>query len=154
METIRKVRLAYHRDHKSIREIASAYNLSRNTVRKIIRSNATEFVYERKVQPRPRLEPFKEQLAGYLKEDSAKPAKQRRSAILLFDQLQRDGFDGGYDSARRYIKICSGQGGAVSAQPQPDAVLRGVCAGDPGDGSGCPCAGIQLLRRCLPQRDL
>ena len=104
METIRKVRLA-HRDHKSIREIASAYNLSRNTVRKIIRSNATEFVYERKVQPRPRLEPFKEQLAGYLKEDSAKPAKQRRSAILLFDQLQRDGFDGGYDSVRRYIKI-------------------------------------------------
>ena len=103
METIRKVRLA-HRDHKSIREIASAYNLSRNTVRKIIRSNATEFVYERKVQPRPRLEPFKEQLAGYLKEDSAKPAKQRRSAILLFDQLQRDGFDGGYDSVRRYIK--------------------------------------------------
>lgn len=103
METIRKVRLA-HRDHKSIREIASAYNLSRNTVRKIIRSNATEFVYERKVQPRPRLEPFKEQLAGYLKEDSTKPVKQRRSAILLFEQLQRDGFGGGYDSVRRYIK--------------------------------------------------
>jgi transposase len=103
VETIRKVRLA-HRDHKSIREIASAYNLSRNTVRKIIRSDATEFVYERKVQPRPQLEPFKEQLAGYLKEDSAKPAKQRRSAILLFEQLQRDGFGGGYDSVRRYIK--------------------------------------------------
>jgi transposase len=103
VETIRKVRLA-HRDHKSIREICRAYNLSRNTVRKIIRSDATEFVYERKVQPRPRLEPFKEQLAGYLKEDSAKPVKQRRSAILLFEQLQRDGFGGGYDSVRRYIK--------------------------------------------------
>ena len=75
METIRKVRLAYHRDHKSIREIARDYNLSRNTVRKIIRTDATEFTYERKVQPRPRLEPFKEQLAKYLTEDSAKPVK-------------------------------------------------------------------------------
>ena len=75
METIRKVRLAHHRDHKSIREIARDFNLSRNTVRKIIRTGATEFSYERKVQPRPRLEPFKEQLAKYLTEDSTKPVK-------------------------------------------------------------------------------
>ncbi len=104
METIRKVRLAYHRDHKTIREIARDFNLSRNTVRKIIRTDATEFTYERKVQPRPRLEPFKEQLAKYLQEDSAKPAKQRRTAQLLFEQLQREGFAGGYDSVRRYVQ--------------------------------------------------
>lgn len=104
METIRKVRLAYHRDHKSIREIANDYHLSRNTVRKILRSDATEFVYERKVQPKPKLEPFKEQLAACLKEDTAKPAKQRRSALLLFEELQRSGFEGGYDSVRRYVQ--------------------------------------------------
>ncbi len=104
METIRKVRLAHFRNHKSIREICRDFNLSRNTVRKIIRSNATEFVYDRKVQPRPKLEPFKEKLAAYLKEDSAKPAKQRRTALLLFEQLQREGFDGGYDSVRRYVQ--------------------------------------------------
>lgn len=104
METIRKVRLAHHREHKTIREIARAYNLSRNTVRKIIRTGATEFTYERKVQPRPRLEPFKEQLAKLLEEDSHKLPKQRRSAQLLFEQLQRDGFTGGYDSVRRYVQ--------------------------------------------------
>ena len=98
METIRKVRLAHFRNHKPIREICRDFNLSRNTVRKIIRSDATEFVYDRKVQPRPKLEPFKEKLAKYLKEDSAKPVKQRRSALLLFEQLQREGFNGGYDS--------------------------------------------------------
>ena len=104
METIRKVRFAHHRDHKPIREICRDFNLSRNTVRKIIRSDATEFVYERKVQPRPKLEPFKGQLTAYLKADSAKPSKHRRSALLLFEQLQRDGFEGGYDSVRRYIQ--------------------------------------------------
>ena len=104
METIRKVRLAHHRNHKPIREICRDFNLSRNTVRKIIRSDATEFVYDRKVQPRPKLEPFKERLSKYLKEDSAKPVKQRRSALLLFEQLQREGFDGGYDSVRRYVQ--------------------------------------------------
>jgi len=61
VESIKKVRLAYHRDHKSIREIARDFNLSRNTIRKIIRTDAIEFTYERKVQPKPRLEPFKEQ---------------------------------------------------------------------------------------------
>ena len=104
METICKERIAHHRNHKSIKEICRDFNLLRNTVRKIIRSDATEFVYERKVQPRPKLEPFKEQLAAYLKEDSAKPAKQRRTALLLFEQLQREGFDGGYDSVRRYVQ--------------------------------------------------
>lgn len=104
VESIQKVRLAYHRGHKSIREIARDYNLSRNTVRKIIRTDATEFTYERKVQPRPRLELFKGQLAKYLTEDKVKPVKQRRSALLLFEQLQREGFGGGYDSVRRYVQ--------------------------------------------------
>lgn len=104
METIRKVRLAHHRDHKSIREIARDFNLSRNTVRKIIRSGATEFTYERKVQPRPRLEPFKERLATYLEQDSRKAVKEQRTALLLFEQLQREGFAGGYDSVRRFVQ--------------------------------------------------
>lgn len=56
METIAKIRRAYHRDKKPIRQIAREMNLSRNTVRKIIRSDVTEQRYERKVQPRPKLE--------------------------------------------------------------------------------------------------
>jgi len=42
-------------------------------------------------------EPFKEQLAKYLTNDSAKPVKQRRLAQLLFEELPREGFGGGYD---------------------------------------------------------
>ena len=38
VETIRKVRQAHFRDGKGIREITRDFNLSRNTVRSIIRS--------------------------------------------------------------------------------------------------------------------
>ncbi len=104
METIAKIRRAYHRDKRSIRQIAREMNLARNTVRRIIRSDVTELHYERKVQPRPKLEPFKEQLVAALEEDQKKPPKQRRTALLLFEMLQREGFEGGYDTVRRFVK--------------------------------------------------
>ena len=104
METIRKVRHAYHRDGKKFREIARDFNLSKNTVKKIIRSGITDQQYVRTEQPRPKLGPFAQRLAELLKEDSAKPVRHRRSAQILFEQLQREGFEGGYDSVRRYVR--------------------------------------------------
>jgi transposase len=103
VETITKVRLAYFRDGKAIREIARKFNLARNTVKNIIRSGATDQKYERNEQPRPKLGAFVEQLAEWLKEDSSKPVRHRRSAQILFEQLQREGYDGGYDTLRRYV---------------------------------------------------
>jgi hypothetical protein len=49
VETIRKIRCAYHRDRKKIRQIARDFNLSKNTVKKVIRGDATEFTYDRKL---------------------------------------------------------------------------------------------------------
>ena len=104
METIRKIRLAHHRDHKPIRQIARDMNLSRNTVRKIIRTDVTELHYERQSQPSPKLEPYKDRLIQTLDEDQDKPKKHRRSAQLLFETLQREGFVGGYDAVRRFVQ--------------------------------------------------
>jgi transposase len=104
VESIRKIRQAYHRDKKPIRQIAREFHLSKNTVKKIIRSDVTEQVYSRAEQPRPKLSPFEERLKQLLAEDSIKPVKHRRSAQLLFEELQREGFAGGYDSVRRYIQ--------------------------------------------------
>jgi|GEM_PF-5461329 DNA invertase Pin-like site-specific DNA recombinase len=42
VESIRKIRQAYHRDKKPIRQIAREFHLSKNTVKKIIRSDVTE----------------------------------------------------------------------------------------------------------------
>ena len=104
METIRKIRCAYHRDRKSIRQIAREYKLSRNTIRKVIRTDVTEFAYERKAQPFPKLLPYQELLSEYLATDTAKPEREQRTAIVLFEQLQRQGYEGGYDSIRRYVR--------------------------------------------------
>jgi transposase len=103
VETIRKVRQAHFRDGKGIREISRDLNLSRNTVRNIIRSSITDQKYERTVQPHPRLDTFIDRLSEMLLEDSEKPLRHRRSAQLLFEQVQREGFEGGYDAVRRYV---------------------------------------------------
>ena len=103
METIQKIRLAWFRHGKKIKQIAREFNLSRNTVRKVLRSEETAFSYERSAQPRPKLGPFLETLEKWLAEDLAQPARQRRSMLLHFEALQREGYEGGYDAVRRFI---------------------------------------------------
>lgn len=103
METIRKIRCAYQRDGKSIRQIAREMHLSRNTVKKVLRGEATEFTYARTTQPLPKLGPYEQSLLARLAEDANLPRRQQRSARLLFEQLQREGFEGSYDSVRRYL---------------------------------------------------
>jgi transposase len=104
VETIRKIRCAYHRDNKSIRQIARELKLSRNTVKKAIRQDVTEFTYDRKTQPLPKLSPYQEMLSEHLETDAAKAPRERRTAVVLFEELQRQGFEGGYDSVRRYVQ--------------------------------------------------
>jgi hypothetical protein len=55
VETIRKTRCAYHRDRKAIRQIAREFNLSKDTVKKVIRGDVTECTYARKEQLHPKL---------------------------------------------------------------------------------------------------
>jgi transposase len=104
VETIRKIRCANQRDGKSIRQIARDYNLSRNTVKKVLRGEVTEFTYERTTQPLPKLGPYEEALLALLAEDTDKPVRERRTGVLLFEELQGEGFEGGYDCVRRYIQ--------------------------------------------------
>jgi len=103
VETIRKIRLSVHRDGKSIRETAKELRLARNTVRKAVRSEQTSFEYQRQVQPRPKLGAFVETLDGRLADDQKLPKRRRRTAQVLFEELQGEGYDGGYDSVRRYV---------------------------------------------------
>jgi transposase len=104
VETIRKIRLAYHRDKRKIRQIAREFNLSKNTVKKVIRGDATEFVYDRKKQTLPKLGAYEGALIEKLEADSTKTRREQRTAVVLFEELQRQGFEGGYDSVRRYVQ--------------------------------------------------
>src|SRR5438270_11007176 len=51
VETIAKIRRAYFAQNKPIKTICREFRVSRRVVRKVIRSQATEFRYERSRQP-------------------------------------------------------------------------------------------------------
>ena len=55
VETIARIRREHFIKGKTIKEIARDLKVSRNTVRKVLRSGETSFEYERVVQPRSKL---------------------------------------------------------------------------------------------------
>ena len=104
VETIRKIRLLIQRDGHSIRRTAEDLGISRNTIRRVIRGQETAFRYHRKSQPRPVMGAFVGRLEEALTEDGKLPKRQRRTAVVLFEQLQTEGYTGSYDSVRRHVR--------------------------------------------------
>ena len=104
VETIAKVRRAYFVQQKSIKAICREFRLSRKVVRKVIRSEATEFRYERRQQPLPRIDPWQDQLDGLLLANEQKPARERLTLIRIFEELRGLGYEGSYDAVRRYAE--------------------------------------------------
>ena len=104
MLVIAKIRRAYFGQRKPIKAICRELGVSRKVVRKIIRSGATEFRYEREVQPRPRIGPWRDRLDAMLAANEAKPGRERLTLIRLFEELRALGYAGGYDAVRRYAR--------------------------------------------------
>jgi transposase len=104
VETIAKVRLDHIVDKKPIKAIARDRGLSRNTVRKVLRSGATSFSYERGEQPYPKLGPYLEELRRLLAENEDRNRRERVTMLRLFEDLGRSGYSGGYDAVRRYAR--------------------------------------------------
>ncbi len=116
VETIAKVRRAYFIHQKPIKAICREFRLSRRVVRKVIRSEATEFHYERRRQPLPRIDPWRDQLDGLLLENEAKPARERLTLIRIFEELRALGYEGSYDAVRRYARVWGQARGSATAQ--------------------------------------
>ena len=104
VETIAKVRRDHIVDKKPIKAIARDRGLSRNTVRKVLRSGATSFSYERGEQPYPKLGPYLEELRRLLAENEERSRRERVTMLRLFEDLGRSGYSGGYDAVRRYAR--------------------------------------------------
>ena len=104
VETIAKVRRDHIVDKKPIKAIARDRGLSRNTVRKVLRSGETFFAYERGDQPYPKLGPYLEGLEHLLAENEKRSRRERVTLLRLFEDLGRSGYSGGYDAVRRYAR--------------------------------------------------
>ena len=77
LETIAKIRRAYFVQQKTIKAICRELRVSRKVVRKVLRSEPTEFRYERGEQPAPRIGLWREALDEMLASNEAKPRRER-----------------------------------------------------------------------------
>ena len=116
MDTIARVRVAFHGKGWSVKKIARELHVSRNTVRKILRSGETDFSYERTSQPMPRIGPWQGQLEQILSANANKPSRERLTLIRIFEDLRGLGYEGGYDAVRRFAKTWSQNRGVVTAE--------------------------------------
>jgi transposase len=104
VETIARIRRERLIKGKTIKEIARDLRVSRNTVRRVLRSGETRFEYEREVQPRPKLGRWTDELDRLLADNVTKPAREQLTLIRVFEELHGRGYEGGYDAVRRYAR--------------------------------------------------
>jgi transposase len=115
VDTIARIRREFFVRGRPIKEIVRELHVSRNTVRKVLRSGATASSYEREVQPLPRLGRWRDELDRLLATNDGKATRERLTLIRVFEELRGQGYDGGYDAVRRYARGWQRERTAVTA---------------------------------------
>lgn len=104
MELYLKVRLA-RSEGMSQRELARHFNISRDSVRKMLAFSAPPGYRRKKEIKRPKLDGFTEIIDGWLEEDKKVPRKQRHTAKRIYERLRAEhGFTGGYTIIKDYVR--------------------------------------------------
>lgn len=104
MGMLAKIRRMHFRDGMSLREVARRTGLSRNTVRGWLRRPK---VVEPKYPARKgasKLDGWTELLATWLKTDSHRARRERRTATVLFAAIRALGYDGGYGRVSAFVR--------------------------------------------------
>ena len=104
VETVAKVRRLHFVQGLGIKAICRELGLSRKVVRKVLRSGATEFRYQRARQPLPKLGAWQADLDRLLGENAARPGRERLTLVRVFEALRGLGYAGGYDAVRRHAR--------------------------------------------------
>ena len=111
------IRRWHLREEIPIREIERRTGLSRNTIRKYLRSGDVEPKF--KVPDRPsNLDPFADRLEAWLRVEAGKSRKQRRTARQMHNDLVKLGYRGSYGRVAAFVR-------AWRAERQRDAQTSG-----------------------------
>jgi transposase len=115
MVMLGKIRKMYYRDGVSLSEISRRTSLSRNTVKKWLRTpEGVEPKYRRNPVSKL-LTPFVEKLTRALEADSRRVKRDRRTAKKLFAEIKSEGFTGSYCRVSEFVREWRGKGSPVKA---------------------------------------
>src|SRR5664280_597893 len=105
MSTFAKVRRLFHRDHLSISEIQRRTSLSRNTIKAWLKETSPDgYKYPKRPLVNGKLTPYIPALLLALEADSRRPKRDRRTALMLFEAIKKDGYTGGYSILTDYVR--------------------------------------------------
>jgi len=97
------IRRWHLRDQVPLREIARRLGISRNTVRRYLRSETTEPSYAER-RSSSLLDKYSVQLSAWLKAEATKPRKQRRNLKQIHLDLKELGYEGSYDRVAAFAR--------------------------------------------------
>ncbi len=103
MALLSVIRRWHFREGMPIREIERRTGLSRNTIRKYLRSGTVEPKFMAADRP-SKLDPFAEKLSGWLRIEVGKSRKQRRTAKQMHADLVVLGYDGSYGRVAAFVR--------------------------------------------------
>jgi transposase len=103
MAILSVIRRWHLRDKVSLREIASRLGISRNTVRRYLRNDAVLPIYPSRQSP-SKLDGFAAKLSEWLKKETSRSRKQRRTLKQIHADLCALGFTGSYDRVAAFAR--------------------------------------------------
>lgn len=103
METIGKIRRLYYVQGKEFKTIARELKLSKNTVKKILRTAITKAQYKSSHRGYRVLGDYVDCLKERLRGDLQESRRRRRTAKKLYLELQSEGYKGSYDAVHEFV---------------------------------------------------
>ena len=98
------IRTAHRVYGKKIKQIARETGHSKNTIKKVLRSEHSGYKSRIK-QPYPILGPYLYIIDQWLKDDKERPKKQRHTGVRIFNRLKKEhDFQGAESTVRRYVR--------------------------------------------------
>ena len=103
MALLSVIRRWHFRQHVPIREIERRTGLSRNMIRKYLRSDETEPKFELPERP-SKLDPFADKLMVWLRQEASKSREQKRTTKQLHADLTALGYEGSYARVAAFVR--------------------------------------------------
>lgn len=91
------------RDKMPIREISRRTGLSRNTIRKYLRSGVVEPQFQKPARP-SKLDPYAETISAWLVTEQRRSRKERRTVKQMHADLVSLGYDGSYERVAAFVR--------------------------------------------------